>query len=167
MKVSGGSSVLELWKQNHRILPKNWVFPNRWMCHGWVSTQSFINTLILYLFQLLVTWVFLSPSLPPSLPPSILPSFPFFFPLSLPFLYTWSSSKGHGCLKTKHRKTKQNWRKAVPQISKGKALQENKLVLGNEHHAYLLSPFFPSLKEWFVVCLLSFLIIPLSTVKGY
>lgn len=56
----------------------------------------------------------------------------------------------------------------MPRISKGKVLEANEVaVLGNELHAYLRSPCFPSLQDLFVVCFFSYLIIPLSTVKGY
>ena len=100
------------WKQNHGVLPKNLrVFPKRWMCHGWVSAQSFINSSVskdCTGFQLsvhnfcFITWILL-----PSFRLSVLPSFlpPSLHPL--PFLPIHAQpAKDVSWFKTKENKTK-------------------------------------------------------------
>jgi len=127
-----GSSVPELWKQNRRISPKNFPeFSQKGEC---VMTESEPKVLKIVISPNIVFVPTLSSQslvavLHESILPFFLPSFlPSFLHPSLPFLHMLIQRRAW----LAQNKTKQTWRKAVWQISKGKVLKENQVVLGNE-----------------------------------
>lgn len=149
------------WKSFAKKSP--WVFPKRWMCHGWVSAQSFINSSISKYCvcsqhsaqKSLLHYMGFLPHLF-SFPPSL-------FPYLLSFLPTLPSLFIHAYPAREMAGSKENETEGR-QCNRQRSF-ENHVVPGNQHQAHLLSPCFHSLKEW--ICLFSFLMIPLSPAKGY